>query len=67
MVKGFSRMADLERKRTVRSSFVRGRHLEQMDWSQLPSASQNTLCDENGVFYFTIGYSTVGNGDRVRP
>jgi hypothetical protein len=67
MVKGFRRMSDLDRKNSTRPVITRGRHLEQMDWHQLPLRSSQTLVSDSGAFYFIVGYSMVGNGDVVRP
>lgn len=66
-IKGHRRQSELERKDTFRSVITRGRHLDQLDWSQLPVKSSTTLMDTDGLFWFIPGFSIVGGGDKVRP
>jgi len=67
MVRGFRRMVDMERKKTVRNAISRGRHLDRLDWTQLPPKSNHSIVDVDGVFFFIPGVSVVGGGDKVRP
>lgn len=67
MIKGFARMADLNRKATWRNVITRSRHLDRVDWNQIPIKSSNELVDDDGKFFFIVGLSTVGGGDKVRP
>ena len=65
--RGHDKIADLNRKKTFRPVISRGKHLEEVDWNQLPITSSETLVDEDGVFWFIPGYSVIGGGDRVKP
>lgn len=67
MIRGLRREIDLQRKDSVRTVIARGKHLEDVDWNQLPVTSSSDLADDDGSFWFIVGFSLVGAGDKVRP
>jgi hypothetical protein len=67
MKRGFDRMSDLNRKKTFKPVISRGKHLDMIDWTQLPIKSSEDLTDGEGRFWFIPGFSQVGGDDRIRP
>ena len=57
-----------DRAQGLRSVWSRGRALEaSIVASQLRVVSTTDMRNEDGAFYFVVGYSTVGGPDVIRP
>lgn len=67
MIRGFDRTSELSIKKSFRPVISRGKHLDNIDWNQLPIKSSEDLTDDDGVFWFIPGFSIIGSGDRVKP
>jgi hypothetical protein len=67
MKQGFAEMSIRERNMNLRNPITRGRHLDNLDWGQLPVKSSTDLTDTDGAFWFIPGVSAIGGGDKMRP
>lgn len=66
--RGLRRQLGLGVSDTFRPIITRSRHTDSnIDWAALPVESVNLVDPETGKFWFVVGVSTVGGGDRVRP